>query len=72
MGKVKWQLGQVIWFDEFSGEGEIRSENGQDFFVHYSAIDSNQKWKTLKSRQQVKFQSTEDPKRKHIAKVRNF
>lgn len=72
MAKVSWQLGKVIWFNEFSGEGEIRDQDGNDFFVHYSAIESKQKWKKLKSEKDVKFALSDDPKRPQIARVKEL
>ena len=52
--------GVVFWFDESSGEGLIKSDEGTNYYVHYSAIDSKEKWKTLKDKQKVKFQIVED------------
>lgn len=70
MSKVKWQLGTVIWFDEYSGEGQVRGDDGKDFFVHYSAIDSKQKWKKLKAEEEVRFIKSPDPHRRHAIKVK--
>ena len=47
MAAPKWQLGTVRWFDDLKGEGVIRDENGNSFFVHYSAIETDKKRKTL-------------------------
>jgi CspA family cold shock protein len=60
MAAPKWQLGTVRWFDELKGEGVIRDENGNSFFVHYSAIETEKKRKNLKQGKEVKFQLLED------------
>ena len=57
---MKWQMGTVSWFDQKSGEGMIKSEDGKLFYVHYTAIDSDKKWKTLKEKKEVKFKAIED------------
>lgn len=72
LARLKWELGKVIWFDEYSGKGEIRGEDGKDFFVHYSAIESNRKWKQLKAEKQVKYVLNQDPKRPQIKKVKEL
>ena len=51
---MKWQLGTVSWFDPKSGEGMIKSKEGKLFYVHYSTIDSDKKWKNLKEKKEVK------------------
>ena len=53
MAQVKWELGEVLWFDEYGGQGEIRAENGQTVFFHYSAIESEKKWKSIDSNKKV-------------------
>lgn len=67
---MKWQLGKVSWFDQKSGEGMIKSEDGKLFYVHYSAIESDKKWKTLKERKDVKFKAIDDEFSKHVTKVK--
>ena len=57
---VGWMSGVVHWFDEPSGEGIIKDAQGQSFFVHYSAIESKNSWKTLKDKQKVKFKLIKD------------
>jgi cold shock protein len=58
--KQFWRTGVVHWFDKSSGEGLIKSDEGTNYYVHYSAIDSKAKWKNLKDKQKVKFQTVED------------
>jgi len=53
--------GQVKWFNEKKGYGFIQQENGQDLFVHYSAIQS-EGFKTLTEGQKVRFEVEETPK----------
>ena len=67
-----WQLGQVQWFDDKAGEGMIRSENGEQYYVHYSAIDNKAKWKTLKQNKKVKFQVINDATFVQVSKVKDL
>lgn len=69
MAEVKWQLGEVSWFNDGSGEGVVRGENGKNYFVHYSAIQSNEKRKTLKPNQKVKVQVLDDDFARHVTKL---
>ncbi|MBX2994066.1 MAG: cold shock domain-containing protein [Bdellovibrionaceae bacterium] len=65
-----WQLGTVHWFDEKSGEGMIKSDDGQSYYVHYSAIDSEKKWKSLKDNKKVKFQLIDDVTFAQVSRVK--
>lgn len=67
---VQWQLGTVRWFDEKSGDGMIKSEDGTSYYVHYSAIESNKKWKSLKENKRVQFQVIEDITFSQVSKVK--
>ncbi len=53
--------GQVKWFNEKKGYGFIQQENGQDLFVHYTAIQSDG-FKTLTEGQRVRFEVEDTPK----------
>ena len=53
--------GTVKWFDERKGYGFITSEDGKDFFVHFSAIQE-EGFKTLSEGQRVRFEVTEGPR----------
>ena len=59
--KLHWQLGKVRWFDDFTGRGVITGDDGLDYKVHYSAIDSKSKWKKLKHATKVRFKTLDDP-----------
>jgi CspA family cold shock protein len=53
--------GTVKWFNDSKGYGFISQENGDDVFVHYSAIEGDG-FKTLHEDQQVEFEVTDGPK----------
>jgi CspA family cold shock protein len=48
------QLGLVKWFSNSKGYGFIEREEGEDVFVHFSAIRSDG-YRTLKEGQRVEF-----------------
>ena len=48
------ETGTVKWFNATKGFGFIERENGNDVFVHYSAIDSTG-YRSLEEGQQVEF-----------------
>ena len=47
--------GKVKWFNNEKGYGFIEYENGEDIFIHYSAILS-EGYKTLVEGQYVEFE----------------
>jgi cold shock protein len=52
--------GKVKWFDGKKGYGFIvPSEGSGDIFVHYTAIKSENEFKTLKEGMMVQFELTE-------------
>jgi cold shock protein len=55
------EKGRVKWFNNNKGFGFIEQENGQDVFVHYSAI-SGDGYKTLAEGQTVEFDVSEGAK----------
>lgn len=56
--------GQVIWFDDGKGYGFIKPGTGPDVFVHYTAIESNNKSKRrrLLADQVVEYELVQDAK----------
>ena len=53
--------GTVKWFNATKGYGFISTEEGEDVFVHYSAIESDG-FKTLDEGQEVEFEIVEGDK----------
>ena len=70
ISKQNWKLGTVRWFDDVKGEGLIRDENGKSIYVHYSAIESVNKHKTLNEESEVKFLLLEDSHYTQVARVK--
>ena len=60
--------GTVKWFNEAKGFGFIAQSEGEDVFVHYSAIQG-EGFKTLSEGQVVEFEIVEGPKGKQAANV---
>jgi CspA family cold shock protein len=54
-------IGKVKWFNESKGFGFIESSEGEDVFVHFSAIQC-EGFKTLREGQQVEFERSMGPK----------
>ncbi len=53
--------GTVKWFNATKGYGFISTEEGEDVFVHYSAI-AEDGFKTLEEGQEVQFEIVEGDK----------
>ena len=60
-GDYTMAVGQVKWFNEAKGYGFIEQEDGEDVFVHFSAIEM-EGFKTLSEGQKVEFNITQGPK----------
>ncbi len=55
------ERGPVKWFNDAKGFGFIERENGEDVFVHHSAIQS-EGFRTLSDGQQVEFEVVQGQK----------
>jgi CspA family cold shock protein len=64
--------GKVKWFNAEKGYGFITPENGEDLFVHFSAIQG-EGFKTLDEGQAVEFEVTQGnrgPQATNVTKVK--
>ena len=61
--------GTVKWFNEAKGFGFISQENGEDVFVHYSAIQG-EGFKTLAEGDTLEFEVMKGPKGLNASNVR--
>jgi CspA family cold shock protein len=61
--------GTVKWFSNEKGYGFISRPDGEDVFVHFSAIQMDG-FRTLTEGQEVEFDIVDGPKGKQAANVR--
>ena len=61
--------GRVKWFNEQKGYGFIEVSDGQDIFVHFSAIEG-EGFKTLSEGQEVVFEIEKGQKGSQAVKVK--
>ena len=60
--------GTVKWFNNENGFGFITADNGQDLFVHFSAIEGDG-FKSLEEGQEVQFSIVEGARGPQAAEV---
>jgi CspA family cold shock protein len=60
--------GKVKWFNDAKGYGFIERPDGDDVFVHYSAIQGTG-FRSLSEGQMVEFDIVDGPKGKQAANV---
>ncbi|MCB2211460.1 cold-shock protein [bacterium] len=65
------QQGKVKWFNEAKGFGFIEAEDGQDVFVHFSAITGDG-FKTLHEDEAVEFELQQGQKGPAAGNVRRL
>lgn len=65
------QQGTVKWFNAKKGYGFISDADGNDVFVHFSALDMDG-FKELKDGEKVEFEVTEGAKGAQAANVRRI
>jgi cold shock protein len=68
-GGTRLTQGTVKWFSNEKGYGFIARPDGDDVFVHFSAIVGDG-YRTLSEGQQVEFDIVEGPKGKQAANVK--
>ncbi len=65
------QRSVVKWFDAKKGYGFIvHPQGGADIFVHYSQIDTERRFRTLRTGQVVEYELEDGPKGLHAVEVR--
>lgn len=62
------ESGTVKWFDNKKGYGFLAREEGEDVFVHFSAIQGDG-YKSLAEGQKVEFEIVDGDKGKQAANV---
>ena len=68
-GRLQMAQGSVKWFNDAKGYGFISQDNGEDVFVHFSAIQA-QGFKSLTEGDKVEFEVSKGPKGLQASNVR--
>lgn len=63
------EIGTVKWFNNEKGFGFILRSTGEDVFVHYSNINNQSGYRTLKEGDQVEFDVKSGDKGLHAENV---
>ena len=63
--------GKVKWFSNQKGYGFVTSEDGNDVFVHFSAITGDG-YKSLAEGDEVEFEVTQGPKGDQATNVKKI
>ena len=63
--------GSVKWFDARKGFGFVVGPEGQDIFVHFSAIEQESRFRTLRDGEAVVYSAHRGPKGWAATKVRS-
>ncbi len=61
--------GTVKWFNAQKGYGFLSTSEGKDVFVHFSAIENDEGYKTLTEGQEVEFDVVDGEKGPQAAHV---
>ena len=61
--------GTVKWFNAHKGYGFLSTPEGKDVFVHFSAIQNVEGYKSLDDGQEVEFDIVDGPKGPQAANV---
>jgi cold shock protein len=68
--RINMETGTVKWFNDAKGYGFISRQNGEDVFVHFSAIQASG-FRSLQEGQQVQFDVVKGPKGWQAENVKN-
>ncbi|MBM4111823.1 MAG: cold shock domain-containing protein [Phycisphaerae bacterium] len=64
--------GVVKWFDPRKGYGFIVGPDGQDIFVHYTVIEQQGGFRTLKDGERVSYSASVGPKGWQATRARSL